>query len=162
MTRAELEDQVEAGWRLFRAAVAALAEEDFSMVTPSGWTIKEMLAHVAFWEETVAPFVDGMLRGRDWPHQADWHGGGGLDSTSGWPAAEVHNAREAAWSRARSVAEVVARWDRAHARCLALVRDLSEAELADARFAEGVKAQTYGHYPDHVAELQTALAGRKG
>jgi hypothetical protein len=162
MTRAELEDQVEAGWRLFRAAVADLADEDFSTVTPSGWTIKEMLAHVAFWEETVAPFVDGMLRGRDWPHQADWHGGGGFDSTSGWPPAEVHNAREAAWSRARPAADVVARWDRAHARCLALVRDLSDAELADARFAEEVKAQTYGHYPEHLAELQFALAGRKG
>jgi hypothetical protein len=153
---------VEAGWRPFRAAAAALADEDFDEVTPSGWTIKEMLAHVAFWEETVAPFVDGMLRGGDWPDQADWHGGGGFDRTSGWPPAEVHNAREAAWARARPAADVVARWDRAHARCLALVRDLSDAEAADARFAEAVQAQTYGHYPEHVAELRAALADSTG
>ena len=52
--------------------------------------------------------------------------------------------------------------DRAHARCLALVRDLREAEAADARCAQAVQAQTYGHYPEHVAELQAALADRQG
>ncbi|HEX4211818.1 MAG TPA: DinB family protein [Candidatus Dormibacteraeota bacterium] len=159
MTGAELEDRVGAGWRPFRTEVAALPEDAFDMVTSSGWTIREMLAHVAFWEETVAPFVEGMLRGRDWPDQAEWHGGGGFDGTDGWPHADVHNAREAAWARTHSVAEVLARWDRAHARCLAAVGGLSDAELADARFIDEVKMQTYGHYPEHLAEMRAAASG---
>jgi hypothetical protein len=158
VTGAELEDRVESGWRPFRAAAAALAEDAFDTVTASGWTIKEMLAHVAFWEETVAPFVEGMLRGHGWPDQAEWHGGGGFDDTRGWPHFDVHNAREAAWSRGRPAAEVLARWDRAHARCLALVRDLTEAELADPRFLDEVRTQTYGHYPEHLAELRAAVS----
>ena len=162
MTRSELEHQIEGGWRPFRTAVATLADDDFDVVTSSGWTIKEMLGHVAFWEETIAPFMDGMLRGRGWPDQAEWHGGGGFDSTDGWPHFDVHNAREAAWARARSVAEVCARWDRAHSRCLAAVRGLSDVEVADPRFLEEVKAQTYSHYPDHLAELQAAIAGPRG
>jgi hypothetical protein len=49
----------------------------------------------------VAPFIDGMLRGRDWPPLHDWYGGAGLDTEQEWPPADVHNAREAAWARGR-------------------------------------------------------------
>lgn len=161
VTRAELEEKVEDGRRPFREEVARLPEDAFDEVTASGWTVKEILAHVAFWEETVAPFIQGMLRGRGWPDQAEWHGGGGFDGARGWPEADVHNAREAAWSRTRSAADVLARWDRAHDRCLAAVRDLTDEEAADPRFVDEVRNQTYGNYPEHLAELGAAVGGRR-
>jgi Mycothiol maleylpyruvate isomerase N-terminal domain len=47
-----LRARLDAGWAEFRGAVAALSSEDVERRTPAGWTVKEMLAHVAFWEET--------------------------------------------------------------------------------------------------------------
>ena len=154
-----LRERVEAAWAEFRTAVSALSPEEFEQRTPSGWTVKEMVAHVAFWEETVAPFIEGMLRDRGWPAIEDWYGGAGLDAAQEWPEADVHNAREAAWARGRSVAEVLQRLDRAHIALLKAVDGLTTDELADQRFVQHVSAETFGHYPEHLEELRSIAPG---
>jgi hypothetical protein len=42
-------------WAPFADSVAALADEDWDRRTAAGWTVKEMLAHVAFWDEAAVP-----------------------------------------------------------------------------------------------------------
>ena len=152
-----LRERIEGAWAEFRAAVAALSPDEFDQRTPSGWTVKEMVAHVAFWEETVAPFIEGMLRERGWPALEDWYGGAGLDTAQEWPAADVHNAREAAWARGRSVADVLQRLDRAHIAVLEVVDGLTPDELADERFVQHVSTETFGHYPEHLEELRSTF-----
>jgi hypothetical protein len=123
----DIRGRVDAAWAAFRAAVP----DDLDRPTSSGWTTKEMLAHVAFWDEAVVPVVVTMFRGDPMP--AGWSFGSGDLGLAGndWPPAEVHNAREAAWARARPAAEVLERCDRAHAQLVALLLTVTDEEVAE-------------------------------
>lgn len=118
----------DAAWAPFRAAAAAMGDA-LDTPTPAGWTAKEMLAHVAFWDEAVVPIVVTMFRGEELP--ADWaFGSGDLGLANGtWPEADVHNAREATWARARSSPEVIERCDRAHGQLVALLATVTDDEV---------------------------------
>jgi hypothetical protein len=141
-----IREAVETEWAPFRTAVADRLDEP----TAAGWTAKEMLAHVAFWDEAVVPVVVTMFRGEELP--AGWSfGSGDLGLAGGaWPAPDVHNAREAAWARARTPAEVLARADGAHAGLVALIGSLSDDEVA----ARPDYFEDLGsHYREHLEEL---------
>ena len=153
---AEQLEQIESGRRRLREAVERLGGTDMGVTTSAGWTVKEMVAHVAFWEETVDPVVNGMYRGNEVPVEA-WYRGDDLALAPGepWPIADVHNAREAAWARSRPAEEVLARWDRAHERLLAVVRTITEAEARQNEYFGGkISAATYDHYAKHLVELE--------
>lgn len=158
MGRAAVDEQletIEAGWRQLRGAVDRLGWQGWERRTAAGWTVKEMVAHVAFWEETVDPVVNGMYRGGEVPLE-QWYGGDDLGLAPGdpWPVSAVHNAREAAWARPRSADEVLARWDRAHERLLAVVSTITDAEAQDEKYLGKVGAATYEHYVEHLPEIE--------
>jgi DNA-binding NarL/FixJ family response regulator len=138
-------------------AVRTLGSNGLERTTPSGWTAKEALAHLAFWEETHVPVVVGMFRGEPLPDGWE-HGSGdlGLPAGSPWPAADVHNEREAAWARSRPAAEVVARWRRSHEQALEVFRSLTADESTDPRFTERMAASV-SHMDEHLAELRALL-----
>ncbi len=142
---------------LSAGATAASLGGALNAPTCAGWTGKEMLAHVAFWDEAVVPAVVTMFRGQNLP--PDWaFGSGDLGLGDGeWPAADVHNAREAAWARTRPLTDVIERCDRAHHRLAALLKSVTDGEYADhAGYFAGLGA----HYDEHLAELATSAAGR--
>lgn len=74
--------EVQRGWEPIRAAVEAIGEEGLDGTTRSGWTVKEMIAHLAFWEETVVAMVYH-FRGKDNELPEDWYGGDELGVASG-------------------------------------------------------------------------------
>lgn len=149
-------DMVQAGWGPFRAAVEPLTFDGLDRVTPAGWTVKEMLAHIAFWEETVKPVFVGWFRGEPDEAFEGWYGGDDLALTRNdpWPVADVHNAREAAWARRRQSAEVLARLDRAHRQLVEVVASLSQEEADNERYTEKIANATWRHYAKHLPELQ--------
>ncbi len=160
-------DRIQAAWRPFREAMERLGPDDMERRTSAGWTVKEMIAHVAFWDECALPVVGGMFRGDPRWLAVDrltlnkWYGGGdlGLDPADPWPKADVHNAREAAWARGKSASDVLARWDRAHERVLALVATFTEAEAQDERFVAYFEDKCR-HHAEHLAELEAAIETR--
>ena len=132
-------------------AVERLGADGLERTTSSGWTAKELLAHLAFWEETHVPVVIEMFRGERLP--AGWQfGSGDLGLAEGepWPPADVHNAREAAWARSQPASVVVGRWRRAVAQALELFRNYTPAETNDARFVERISVV---HLEEHLPEL---------
>ena len=152
---AGLVDGMEAAWRGFRATVTDLGPAELDRATTSGWTAKEMLGHVAFWEETVEPVIVSMFRGGALPEE--WAFGSGYIHPDGpWPPTDTHNAREAAWARSRPPQEVVARLDAAHARALQIVRSLTDDELQDPRYRRYL-GSTAAHYDEHREELAALL-----
>ncbi len=152
---------VENGWSAFRAAVADLALDQLEHVTPAGWTVKEMLAHIAFWEETVKPVFVGWFGGEPDESFEGWYGGEdrGLTRDDPWPVSDVHNAREAAWARGQPGAEVLARLDRAHRQLVEVVGSLSDDEANNERYTEKIADATWRHYAKHLTELQ--VVGRE-
>ena len=84
--------------------------------------------------------------------------GSGFDTSTvdGWPEADVHNAREAAWARGVPAAEVLRRLDAAHADALEVLGSLTAEEEADERFREDAASRA-AHHDLHRAELEALL-----
>jgi hypothetical protein len=148
----ELLARVERTWRPLRDTADALGSDALERATPAEWTAKEMLAHVAFWEEAVEGAVRARFRGEDmsrWTFGSGWSPG-----DDPWPRADVHNAREAAWARAQPASAVLARLDRAHAGMVAFLTTVPDDEIAahEAYFAE-----IGDHFTEHLPELEALL-----
>lgn len=113
---------------------AALEGQDLEATTPSGWTGKEMVAHVAFWLETTPPFVSGAFRGDESAFAVTFPSGYVPAEDGSWPAADVHNAREAEWARTQDPDAVLQRLRDAQRRLtdfLATVSDEEATQQAD-------------------------------
>lgn len=102
----DLRDDIETAATAF---VTALEGRDLEVPTSPGWTLQEMVAHVAFWLETTPPFVSGAFRGDPSAFEVTFPSGFVPPADGSWPSADVHNAREAAWAREQT-SEVV--WQR--------------------------------------------------
>lgn len=146
---------MERGWDAFRSVVARLGPDGLERRTSAGWTAKEMLGHMAFWDETVEPIVMAMFRGEKLAE--DWAFSSGYTHPDGaWPLAAEHNARESAWARGRSAEDVVARLDAAHARAMEIARSLSDVEVEDVRYQEYLLGKA-AHYDEHRSEVEALL-----
>lgn len=145
----DLRERCRTNLDLFRGALAG-ADPDRS--TPSGWTVKEMVGHVAFWLETVPPFVSGMWRGDASAFDVTFPSGYHPADDPEWPRADVHNAREAAWAKGRSWPEVRERLDAAATKFLAFIDNVTDDEVS--AHPEYFKEQP-DHLEEHREELQT-------
>jgi len=147
-------EEIEAKRRSLRDAAQALGLAGLDEKTSSDWTVKEMLAHVAFWEEAPIGFITGMVRRRQLPE--GWRFGSGYlpDPNAPWPRDFVHNAREAEWARSQTAEQVLARWDKAHKELLEFLAGVTDRETADqpAYFKE-----ISDHFSEHLPELQAIL-----
>jgi len=149
--------RVDAAWQPFRRGVAALGPDQLVLRTDAGWSVKEMLAHVAFWEETVLNLLPPLL-GRQAPDLADWYGGEGLDLSGDWAHYDVHNEREATWANGHTIERVLSRLDTSHARLTSLLATLTDEQVASQDIWEKVACETFEHYADHMAELEQRSA----
>lgn len=154
----QLTQRLDSAWQEFRAAVDKVGPARLEKPTPAGWTGKEMLGHIAFWNECTEPVVIGILRG-DFAAMAGWRFGSGYvpDEKTDWPAEDVHNAREAEWARGQSVADVLARLDAAYTGSRAAIETFTVEEVADGKFIAYATEQT-DHLNAHRSELEALTA----
>ncbi len=146
ISKSDLLATVEQGYLASRAVVDALPPERFAEPLPSGWTLKDVVAHSAAWEETVPPRVASVLAGLgDLDEYKD------IDGFNRHLVAEVKDA---------SVADVLARWTAAHAKVLEIVRSFEGRDVPKLA-TDIVEWNTVGHYPDHFADLGAAIKTSK-
>jgi hypothetical protein len=135
-----------------RDAAAALSGAALEQPAPEGWSAKEMLAHVAFWEEAAIYVIEHMLRGK--PEPTSWPFPSGYDPLAvaeDWPSDDVHNAREAAWARERDVSVVLDRLDRAHEDLTRLLRTITDDEAVE---HAAYLREVHAHFDEHLGDLQ--------
>ena len=140
---------IEEHWRPIQAEIARLGESGIEQQTAACWSAKEMLAHIAFWDEAVEGAVISLFRQTSLPEGFAF-GSGYVPAPDVWPQDFVHNAREAEWARGQSAAAVLARVESAHGRLLAFMQTVTNAEAeqnADYFAALG------GHYAEHLPHL---------
>ncbi len=134
---AELLAKMKEGWRPFRRALSRLGLSTMSDTTPSGWTYKGMLGHVANWMEHLVAELPNRLAGRRGP----------------FPDVDAENAREAEASKSRSAHETVERLDKAYQNVVDLVTALPPDRDIDFLAVRLVVGETYGHFVKHGAEI---------
>jgi hypothetical protein len=148
-----IHDDIEHSWRPFRELAERLRPR-LEEKTPAGWTAKEMLGTIAFWDEAAFGWITIGIRQGQLPD--GWVFGSGFAPVAEWPADYVHNAREAAWAREKSTDEVLERCETAHAGLLAIIDTVTDEE---ASANPDYFPQLGAHYRDHLPELEALASG---
>ncbi len=140
-------EEIEAEWTAFQALVADLPEDSACVPGKVGeWSVKDVIAHIAAWEQEGARRIDVIL-----------HGDG--ESLS-WPTAAQENefnAQAVAASSGRSLADVSRSMVEAHQDLVDLLASFAD-ELMTAPLqvpaAEWIPGWTYLHYQSHAPGIR--------
>ncbi len=142
ISKSDLIATIEDGYIASRSVIDVLPQERFAERLPAGWTLKDVVAHNAAWEETVPRRVASVLAG-----------GGDIDD---YEDVEAFNRQVTEQVKGASVADVLARWTKAHAKVLEVVRSFEGRDVPKLA-TDVVQWNTSGHYPDHFADLGAAI-----
>jgi hypothetical protein len=137
----ELLGKMREAWRPFRRAVNRLGLTALSETTPSGWTYKGMVGHLANWMEQIPAELPARLDGRRGPT----------------PDFDAENAREAEASKSRSAHDAVTRLDEAYKRAVDEVAALPADREVNFLAVRLLVPYAYGHFAEHQAEIDAAL-----
>jgi hypothetical protein len=150
MNRAELLTHIRSGRAQFDSALAQFGDDQ--LLTPNlhgGWSIKDLIAHIGFWEQHTTIRFSALLRGAEPPDE-----GLSLDDL---------NAQVYAQNRHKPLVEVRLAEQAAYEQLWLLVENATEDDLFNPQrfawtqgkpFAEWVENNTYGHYEQHQADWQ--------
>ena len=145
MNREQLLARLDNAWAALGDSYAGLSEAE--MMTPGvagEWSVKDMLAHVATWEEEALKYLPLVLAGGRPPRYASY---GGIDA---------FNARMTEVKRGLSLAEVQRLLVETHRQLIAYLRHVPEEQFAtETRFRHRLRLDTYSHYPLHAAMIRT-------
>ena len=145
MGKQQLLQRLEHAWETFQASYAGLSDAELMEPGVTGaWSVRDIIAHVTWWEEEALAHLPLVLAGGTPPRYSVTHGG-----------IDAFNAKMTAQRKHLSLAEVLARQDEVHRRLLAFVRGVPEEETAGkTRFRRRLRLDTYGHYPKHTAAIR--------
>lgn len=153
MNKAELLRALESDWATLEALVASLDEAQ--MLAPElddGWSVKDVLAHIAVWEARCASWLESVVRGIT-PERPEVHD------------VNASNARDYAAAKDATLASVLQQSRDAHVAMVPAVEALSEADLADeTRFGwptwQMASSNSDEHYREHIEQIRGWLNGR--
>ncbi len=141
----------DAGWRPFRDAVRGLGRGRLEEGTSAGWTYRDLVAHVAAWEDLTARrlFAFRETGDRTYPEDA-------RDT-------DAFNARVAEAHRLVGPEALIDELDTAHRRLTAEIARLSDEQMRhdvqptawgpQSWVVAVVAGNTFGHYREHAAEM---------
>ncbi len=146
ISKSDLLARIEHGYVSTRAVLDAIPADRYDEKLPSGMTLREVLAHLVAWEETVPPRVESALAG-----------GGDVGDYSD---VDGFNARVSAETRETSIDDLKARLTRSHAAVVQVVRSFEGREVPELA-VQIVEWNTTQHYPDHFGDLGASIKTAK-
>jgi hypothetical protein len=160
-SKAELVSQISNSRARLQTAIDAFDDrEAVEPVLADGWSIKDVMAHVAEWELYVVRRIEARRRGEVpevWATSEE-----GTDAT---------NARLFTQNRDRSLAEIARFYHDAQKQVLDVIESMSEADLLDDSKREDVigpwrspvwmhiSGNTFWHYEEHAEAVEAYRAG---
>jgi len=148
VTKGRLLKRLESAWASFQESYAGLSEAE--MLEPGvtcAWSVRDIIAHVTWWEEEALTHLPLILAGGRPPRYSVKYGG-----------IDAFNAQMTEQRKGLSLAEVLQQRDDVHQRLSALIQSVPDDQIAG-RFGRRLQLDTYGHYPKHE---QVIRAWREG
>jgi hypothetical protein len=147
-TVAETLARMDEGWADFRERVHAIPSQLLEAHIETGsWTRKQMLAHVATWHEITIERLTALID---------------TGEPQGTPDDEdVINARAARAAVGRTSGEILLDIEHTYRQLRRKIARLTDEQLAanDAWAAAVIAGNTYGHYREHLADLDPRQKG---
>ena len=145
----ELIAQVEHLYVSTRAVIDAVpaADERWDKRLASGMTLREVLAHLAAWEETVPPRISLLMQTGEVAEDDD-------------ASVDAFNAKVFDETRDTPIADLKERLSRSHAEVVRVLRSFEDREMPELA-RKIVEWNTTQHYPDHFVDLGAAITDGK-
>jgi hypothetical protein len=162
--QAELVERIQRSWAVLEQTFGRLSEAQMIAIGPDGWSIKDHLAHVATWEESLTAILQSRPR----------HLALGVDERTYLEAGEDElNASIYEYNKQRPLAEVLGQFQGAHRRMLVTLQALTDADLlktysdflpeepgedSGTPMLMRTPGSTYEHYDDHRVWITALIA----
>lgn len=141
----QLLKRLDRAWQALLAAYAGLS--DAEMLEPGvtgAWSVRDIIAHVTWWEEEALKHLPVILTGSRPPRYSITYGG--IDAFNEQMTEQV---------RGLSLAEVLRRRDETHRRLVEFLQAVPEDQITtETRFRRRLRLDTYGHYPQHAEAIR--------
>ncbi|MGH9880154.1 MAG: DinB family protein [Pyrinomonadaceae bacterium] len=155
MDRQQLLKQLDKRWTEFKESYDGLSGAQMTEPVVTGnWSVKDIIAHVTWWEEEALKHLPLIIEGGTPPRYSAKYGG-----------IDAFNALMTEQKQGLSFSEVLRQQDETHRRLVAYVQRAPEEQFTrDTRFRRRLRLDTYNHYPKHAKAIrawreQTAAAG---
>ena len=144
MNREQLLHRLDTAWVAFRASYAGLSNAQLIEPGVAGeWSVKDLIAHVTWWEEEALRHLPLILAGGRPPRYSATYGG-----------IDAFNAMMAERKRDVSLADVLTQQDDTHRRLVDFIQSVPEDQFTrETRFRRRLRLDTYSHYPIHTKAI---------
>ena len=145
MTRQQLLKQLDQAWTTFKESYADLSDAQMMEPGVTGhWSVKDILAHVTWWEEEALKHLPLIRKGGRPPRSSLQYGG-----------IDAFNAQMTEQKRGLSLSDVLRQLDETHRRLIDYVQSAPEEQFTrETRFRRRLRLDTYSHYPKHAKAIQ--------
>ena len=145
MTRKQLLARLDAAWVAFQNVHAGLSDEELlESGVVDDWSVKDLVAHVTWWEEEALKHLPLILAGERPPRYSVTYGG-----------IDAFNTLMAVQTRDLSLDDVRRQANVTHRRLVDYIRGVPEELFArETRFRRRLRLDTYSHYPIHTTAIR--------
>jgi hypothetical protein len=145
MDRSQLLKRLDKAWEALKTSYAGLSDAELVEPGVTGdWSVKDIIAHVTWWEEEALTHLPLILAGGRPPRYSDRYGG-----------INAFNAQMAEQKRKLSLSEVRQERDDTHRRLTGFIQGVPEDQIArETRFRRRLRLDTYSHYPKHAEAIR--------
>jgi hypothetical protein len=145
MDRSQLLKKIDRAWEAFTASYAGLSDDELMQPGVTGnWSVKDIIAHVACWEEEALTNLPIILAGEKPPKYSSKYGG-----------IDAFNAQMAEQARNLSLSEVLHQQEETHRRLIEFIQRAPEDQITtETRFRRRLRLDTYRHYPEHTEAIR--------
>jgi hypothetical protein len=159
-SKAELLERVRRDYAALEEAIGRLSESQMTQPIDGSWSAKDILAHIAAWQQILLEFHIG---GRPFEQAAP-----GIAASYQTDGVDTINKALYQRDRGRPLAEILDAFRRSHQRTLATIESMSEAELFRPYTPAGrdpsdggqlinwIAGDTYEHYEEHRETIAKA------
>ena len=145
MNRSQLLKRLDRAWEALKASYVGLSDSELLEPGVTGtWSVKDIIAHVTWWEEEALTHLPLILAGGRPPRYSDRYGG-----------IDAFNAQMAEGKRKLSLSEVLRQRDDTHCRLIDFIQSVPEDQIVrETRFRRRLRLDTYSHYPKHAEAIR--------
>ena len=145
MNREQLLKRLDKAWVDFNGSYAGLTEAELMEPGVTGaWSVRDIIAHVSWWEEEALTHLPHILDGGQPPRYSTTYGG-----------IDAFNARMTEQKKNLSLSEVLQQRDDTHRRLIDYLQHVPEEQfIRETRFRRRLRLDTYSHYPNHAKAIR--------
>jgi hypothetical protein len=108
------------------------------------WSVKDIIAHVTWWEEEALKHLPLILKGGKPPRYSKTYGG-----------IDAFNAQMTEQKRDLSLPQVLRQMNETHRKLVGYIQSVSEEQFRrETRFRRRLRLDTYSHYPKHAKAVR--------